>query len=171
MEGVLRWVPLLERSANCRRPLQLEVTIENGFDLQRFVGLNFKSDDSASLMHRHEQSFAHREIVACVDDRARFRTNNQSAGESLGRYDNAAQMELQMKVAANFKWINPRFKSSLFVPEQCGLPSDGRNKFPGSNWSGEFKRLSWLSGKCQAGGEKQGTGHPGCCRMQPPSSR
>ena len=137
-EGVLRFVPIEKCSAHGGRPLQLEVGGKRSFDFDRLFGLDVQHDDGAGLMHRHEESFAHGEIVARVHEGRGFRPDDQRAGQALGGHSAAVHVKGKVKVAKDLQRVHPGFHLPALVSKKAGTHSDQRKKLPGANRPGKL---------------------------------
>src|SRR5438128_12037422 len=105
------------RAANCRWPHQLEIPLENGFDLQRHKSIDFELHDRACLSWGHKESFRHLEGIVSVNDGGRFRTNDQRPRKFFRRYRAPIEMKNKVEIAEQLQRINPALEVTIFAAE------------------------------------------------------
>src|SRR5882762_5991599 len=123
----------MKSSTHSGGPFELEVRNKGGFDLERLFRFDIHQNDGAGLAHRNEERFAHREIVAGIDQRGGFRMDDQRTGQAFGGQGAAVHVKCEMKVSENFKRIDPSFRLSTFVAEKARAHPDYGKKFPRAN--------------------------------------
>ena len=92
--------------------------MKTGLDLQRVLGFNLEQNHGSLLLHRNEESFSHRERVAGIENRGRFRPDRDRSRKRLRGQDSPFGVKFQMKLAKNLERVHPRFHAPGFISEQ-----------------------------------------------------
>src|SRR5207244_12100734 len=104
---MLRLVPKMEGSANCRRPFKLEIANKAGLNFDWLFGLDVHKNDCATLVHWDKKSLAHGKIVAGIDEGGGFRVNDQGPNQAFGGHSPAFHVKCKVKVPKDFQRIDP----------------------------------------------------------------